>query len=367
MTSSRTSSTTPVVRVASTSDLVACVPYLLGFVPTRSLVLIGLRPPRLRCGLVARIDLPPDGADVEPLLDLLVPSLLRDDPEQVAVVVYDDQPWVPDARPRQELVDALDAAFAREGVGVKEAAYVGTERFWSFTCRLPDCCPDQGRSLARLGSSVVAATMVVQGRAPLRDRDELVQRVGAPGPLVAAAVAAVALRESRWRDTGSGFGVGAGATVGTPTVELFEALVTRREQGGPPADVEEAGRVLAGLADIHVRDEVALRCCGWLGGLAADGAGEPQPPSPDDPVTQVLLDLATSSDGCWAVPALTLLALQYWNAGEGALANAAVERALDLDPGYRMAALADQLLRGGVPPDWVSLGGQRRDSNETAS
>ncbi|WP_460460732.1 DUF4192 family protein, partial [Angustibacter peucedani] len=111
-----------------------------------------------------------------------------------------------------------------------------------------------------------------------------------------------------------------------------------------------------GLQDLALRDAVAQRHCGWLQALAAGEGGEPVvvPDDPgSDPVTAVLTDLATAVDGDWAVPPLTLLALQHWHAGDGALANACVDRALAIDPGYRMALLADQLLRAGVAPSWV--------------
>src|SRR3954470_15722750 len=152
----------PVVRVQSTADLVASIPYLVGFTPRRSVVVVSLRGRRLRCGVVARVDLPPPDADREPavegLVASLVPPLVRDEPRQVAVVVHDDLGWDDAWRPHQDVVDRLHDAFEAHGVPVKEAAYVGGERFWSYSCEEPACCPVGGRALGDLPGGVVPAS-----------------------------------------------------------------------------------------------------------------------------------------------------------------------------------------------------------------
>lgn len=343
----------PVVRVSSTADLVASVPYLVGFTPQRSVVVMSLRGPRRRGGLTARVDLPPPGLErtvgVEALVSALVPPVVRDGAREVVVVVYGDDPWDADVRPHLDVVEQLQQGFASFDVTVKEAAYVGAERFWSYTCTLDACCPQAGRPVDQLGSGVVAATFVAQGRAPMADRSAMLATVGPPGPLVAAAVRSVAERESRWR----------GAGLHEDAVAAFDTLVQRRALGGPPATPDEAGLVLAGLVDVCVRDEVALRHCGWLSDACSDVE------EGRDPVTAVLHDLATCSDGDWAVAPLTLLALQYWDEGDGALANACLDRALAADPGYRMARLAEQMLRAGIAPSRVEQ--QRREEDDAAA
>ena len=46
----------------------------------------------------------------------------------------------------------------------------------------------------------------------------------------------------------------------------------------------------------------------------------------------------------------SLLAFAAWRAGEGTLANLALNRALAADPGYRMAQLLYQIVQAGLPP-----------------
>ena len=56
------------------------------------------------------------------------------------------------------------------------------------------------------------------------------------------------------------------------------------------------------------------------------------------------------------VPApASLLAFTAWQAGEGTLANIAIERALDADPQYSMALLLSDVIDAGVPPSEARL------------
>jgi len=71
-------------------------------------------------------------------------------------------------------------------------------------------------------------------------------------------------------------------------------------------------------------------------------------------VTRLLVDLSTSVDGDPALAPLTLLAMQSWACGEGAQAGVALDRALAIDAGYRLAGLVDALLRSGLAPSWVA-------------
>ncbi|HEX3004443.1 MAG TPA: DUF4192 domain-containing protein [Angustibacter sp.] len=351
------SASQPVVTVSGPGDLVSLVPYLVGFHPRRSLVVLSLRGPRLRCGLAARFDLPGAATTAEEFAAEAVPCLLRDQPSQVALLVYDEPRWEPDERPWQVLVDALEQRFAEEGVPVKEAVYVGDERFWSMTCRSPECCPQAGTPLSDVRSSQAAATLVLHGRAPLGDRDDLVNRVAPRGALTTAAVASVAERELGRRAALEDGGMQGVLSWITEVTGLFDAVVQRsRRESRVHLDGDEAGLLVAGMLDIGLRDALSERCSAWLDGLPDSHAAQaPRRPEhhEQDPVTGVLRELAVMCDGQLAVAPLTLLAAQYWGAGEGALANAAVERALRIDPDYRLAVLLAQLLRAAIPPAWV--------------
>src|SRR5215212_5894946 len=98
------------VSVQGPGDLVAAVPYLVGFDPVRSVVVVSLRGARLRCGLVARVDLP-SPEQVPAWADAMVGYVLSDRPREVVVLVHHDRPWRPGRRPFGPLVEALERRF----------------------------------------------------------------------------------------------------------------------------------------------------------------------------------------------------------------------------------------------------------------
>ena len=255
---------------------------------------------------------------------------------------------------------------------VREAVYVGGQRFWSYTCTVPGCCPAAGWPMRDARSSEVAATYVLQGRAPLADRQGLVDRVtprdqatlAEVGDAVDTWVAAVG---PQWQDAGD---AGWRAWQRARVIDV-DALVRRYAAGERVLSADEAGRALAGLLDHEVRDVVAVRWTRWLLSLAAPGTADEvtrpvaelvddsAPPDLDDlelagAVDQLLVDLAARADGPAAVAPLTLLAMQCWACGDGAAAGVAVARALSIDPTNQMATMVDQLLLAGLAPRWVA-------------
>ena len=150
----------------------------------------------------------------------------------------------------------------------------------------------------------------------------------------------------------------------------FDALVRAYRAGGPAVTPAQAGAVLAAMLDVTTRDVLATRWTRWWEGLG--GAPDPDgelgrqvalvadgpPPDLDDldlveAVERLLVDLVVRAPDAAAPAPLTLLAMQSWAGGDGAAAGVAVDRALAIDPAYRMAALVDRLLRAGFAPRWV--------------
>jgi hypothetical protein len=358
------------IRLAGHDDLVSAVPYLVGFVPSHSLVLASLRGPRLRWGLTARADLPEGSsrAAAKALAGHLVERVLRDGPAQIVAVVYDDLPWVPDARPWSHVVDEVRARAQSCGVDLAEAVYVGGERFWSLSCTVNDCCPPEGRLVSATRSSPAAAALVSDGFAPARSREEVEARLRPSPDPARAAVQTMAdgqMREvlSRW----SGKDVDGQARWARAVIGLFGEVVQRYAFAGSSVTAEESAQLLVGLAITEVRDDIIVRWTGWLEALpdvvggrpvAAAVAGRPrQVRAADraggDAVERLLIDLARFATRSLAVAPLTLLSLDCWARGDGGLANIAVERALRADPTYRLGLLADQLLGAGIAPAWA--------------
>jgi hypothetical protein len=66
-------------------------------------------------------------------------------------------------------------------------------------------------------------------------------------------------------------------------------------------------------------------------------------------------DIVRHAAGEWAAAPASLLAFTAWQAGDGTLANIALDRALAADPGYSMALLLRDILDAGVPPSEARL------------
>ena len=89
-------STSPTITMRSAGDLVAVLPYLLGYHPRDSLVLVCLREGQV-C-LTACQPLPP-GGEPPPALDALLAGMAKADPEAVIILGYESTRPVDRGRP----------------------------------------------------------------------------------------------------------------------------------------------------------------------------------------------------------------------------------------------------------------------------
>jgi hypothetical protein len=258
-------------------------------------------------------------------------------------------------------------------VPAADALYVTRERYWSYVCRDRECCPPEGQRVADAQSSPVAAAYVLAGLAPLPDRESLAARVHPADPELVAEVA-----ESTWRwlaafaaeldDAGEPpRSVRARAArressllqrVGQ-ALALFDDVLSGYSGSARPVSVDRAGRLIAMLQDVGVRDEViAALSRGPTSPLEQAGRLPSRQREPDpvreDAVERLLADLCVRVEGPLACAPLTVLAWHSWARGEGALARIAVDRARVEDPTYRLAVLLASILDHALAPDWVA-------------
>jgi hypothetical protein len=324
----------PRYRLRTPSDIVDAVPYLLGFRPANSLVVLSLRGDRSRIGLTARVDLPRP-TDADACARAFVGYLRRDKAARAIIVLYppSDGPSHPSVRP---LADALVEQLSRAGIDAREVLCVADSTWWSLCCTDERCCPSGGTPIA-VGTSAAAAALAFAGVAVLKSRDEL---EGTIAPAVGAVRAAmeyalpVALEATRQRAL-----VTSGALVAAETVELFSAAVARSVAvAGTGAvtqpSIDDAARLIVGLGDVRARDEVL----GWHDADRGQATRE------------LLVDLARRAVPPFDVPVLTTLAWICYLQGDGALAGIAVDRALAADPEYSLAQILDQALTVPIDP-----------------
>ncbi|MBA2559254.1 MAG: DUF4192 domain-containing protein [Propionibacteriales bacterium] len=159
---------TPMIAtIKDPADLVAMIPYVLGFMPNDSVVLIALRGPRRRFGPCLRLDLADNSDDAAAQARYLVDVVTAHSFTPVVIVAFSA-----DAERAAALVEPLCDGLARRRVHVLEALRADGRRWWSYTCADEDCCGPAG-SPYDAGSSRVAAQAVVAGLQKAPDRDSL--------------------------------------------------------------------------------------------------------------------------------------------------------------------------------------------------
>ncbi|WP_454043629.1 DUF4192 domain-containing protein [Cellulosimicrobium sp. Marseille-Q8652] len=366
------------IRARGPRELLAYVPYRLGYRPHESVVLVGLRGPRGRVGLVARVDID-DVADLEhgpQVARTVLAHLAADGASRAAVVVYTDAPLRADgptaARERAAVEHCRETV--EDTFGPTDVWVVTTTGWGCLDCDDPACCPPGGRPTSELESSEVGAHMVLSG-AGVADSREDAFRIPPAAP-DARRSAARASRRARAASTApSTPGAVAWRQDGLAAWRRAVALVA----GAPPGRSAElppalVGRVEAALDAVPVRDAVLLSFVPGVGDLPERtarggdvdaGTGEAiarivdpavaiaPVPQETEPARAVLEAVVAHAARRRAAPALTLLALIAWWHGDGGRAAERVREALAQDGSYRLALLLASALDAGVPPGWV--------------
>ncbi|MGH8792007.1 MAG: DUF4192 domain-containing protein, partial [Stackebrandtia sp.] len=175
--------TTPDITLESPAELLSAVPYLVGYVPAESMVVIGLTDKQI--GLTACTPLP--SADEPPGRIGVTAQVLRRNDVQAAVIVG----YGPRERVARS-VDYMRGVLDEAGVDLVEAMRVAGGRYWSFTCPGANCCPAEGLPLHPERATAVDAAFAVGGAQALPSRDAMLDRLSpVAGAARAAAIKAI--------------------------------------------------------------------------------------------------------------------------------------------------------------------------------
>lgn len=326
------------VRLAGPGPTIAALPYLLGFHPAESVVVLGLRGTSAELCLTLRDDLVGSHLDEVVAARLAGPLRRAGATRAVAVVVTehdgDERDGEPDGErdgdllPRRGLVDRLRVALRGEQVLLVDAVLVRRGRWWSYACRDTRCCPASGHPLEDEADDGLVAAAAVRGRAVLPDRAAL-EQVVAPTP---------GSRSEAFDQAGRALATEVGrsgrkAAVRDGVATVLEA-VRARSEGPVPLPDGDAARLCVLLGLTAVRDEV-LASLDDLDAGASEG---------------LWLDLVRLAEPGWAAAPATLLALQSYLRGDGAFARVCVQRALEAGPDHGLALLLSDALDRGAPP-----------------
>ncbi|MGW4793930.1 DUF4192 domain-containing protein [Nonomuraea sp. NPDC004297] len=322
---------TNAITIRKLADVVAIVPYLLGFHPQQSLVALAIDDARVT-GAV-RMDLTQDLDEMAERTRHLVDVLERNRVRRALLIGYGPGSQV------TLTVDTAMEALRGAGVGLSEAIRVHDGRYWSYMCTDITCCPPEGVPID-LTSSAPAAAAVVAGMRALPDRATLVATLDPP----------TEFDQDQARDI---------------TREVCSQVNKASKEGGDWFR-EGVNRIVAALDRVQSGEGLDAETVAWLGMYLT------AKPVRDMAMTYIRQYGAETHVRLWtevtrkvqpafaAAPA-TLLAFAAMCRGDGPLASIALDRALSVSSRYTLALLLVEALMVGLSPsevlgrDWGEL------------
>ncbi len=354
------------IRLGGPSDILAVMPYQLGFHPRDSLVVVSLHGTRM--GLVQRIDLP--AAEQAPrAVRALLPALLRETPDGVLLLGYEST-----AGEALPLIAAMGSAAGDAGLAVRDRIVVRDGRWTSLQCDDPSCCPAGGRPLPAAHEVPAVAEFVGREVSPMADRAALADRLRPAGPPTADVVAACADDWLEARRVAAEGTAAAFEDVRRRELQTWATVLRCRDDDGPMPELtpSELARLAVSLTDVDLRDAMVAWIC--PGALTLDLVPEalreqmvdvlPAPLRHDaepglDPAEHAarsqrlecrLVGVCAALPEAWSAAPLTVLASFTWWRGDGALTRIALDRALAVDPDYRLARLLSRMVDLAIRP-----------------
>jgi hypothetical protein len=274
--------------------------------------------------MAMRVDLPVEVAAES--YDLLASHFIRESADGAFLVAY-----IPD-----EFVDGesvlinASAALMRADIEIRESLIVKDGRFRSMLCAEETCCPPEGSPVPAIDSSRIAAEHVIAGH-PM------------PYPSVDGLIGSIAALPSA--DTEEWLNLVNTFWIASDTEEITDLqrdgatavidLAGEYQEGRGSQDRELVARVIGRMSDIQVRD-FAL-------GSHSDETS--------DFYWKMWRDLLVIAPRGFVAPIASVFAAIAYERGEGALAQKALDRALDDDEKYSLAMLLRRVFTAGWPPE----------------
>ena len=343
------------IRLRGPADILAALPFQLGYHPHEAVVVVALAGRAI--GMVQRLDLPP-AEQVDAAVGALLPALVRERPDAVLLVGYESRRMA--AMP---LLDALAPAVGDLGIDVLDRLLVRDGHWFAPDCAA-GCCPVGGTPLPPPHETPAVADFVALEMAPVPDRESLRRQLD-PDPGRCAEVEAVP-------DTSPRTGGPHDHAVRRLRQLSRWAVVCDVSAAPPPLDglaPEELADLARSLRDLELRDGlISWLCPGALPEEALDDdlvdqlrSCLPAPswaggqPSAERAIAgrrlqARLVELCRLLPDRQAAPALTVLANVAWWLGDGAVSRVALERALELEPRYRLARLLGTMVDLAIRP-----------------
>jgi hypothetical protein len=379
------------LTVRAPEDILGFIPHTLGYWPADSLVAMTMQGRRL--GATLRLDLPgPETlADPRDYARTVRDYLSADrNADGALLAIFTNHGWMEPPGTYRSLLDALESVLDAAGMTVRDAWYVGDDYWRSANCTDLLCCPMPGMPVQVIRDSLLNAEMVYRGSS--------VGPAPENGALPAAAVsgeerAAVLASEDAWaaqldrrrgsRQQFTSLLAQWGSVLTCVGQELSandvaflraslrvpawrDAVFVMAAAGVPAAfagaeafGIFEEGCGLAPVGPVGLGR-------GASGSVSAGGGGVPgygevllglEPEVPAWGCLNSLDAVLEKLSACGGLPGAAALTGRGWIAwcrGRGSYAAAYLGRALDEEPGYRLAELMLELVRRGTLCGWAA-------------
>ncbi|WP_410602215.1 DUF4192 domain-containing protein [Amycolatopsis sp. lyj-90] len=320
------------VDLKDPADLLAAIPYILGFHPENSVVVFGQQgPDRKQQGLTLRVDLPPPGLERDQALDLAARLAATAHTGATVAVVGGGAPNPAGRPPRRRFVRRLESSLAGYDIPLLHSLWVP-----SFTAGVRWGCYREktcGGILPDPRESVIAAVAIGDGRVIRESREELERlfEAGSAETLARRADLLNRLADPPWGDD---------AVVEGGLAEVNAALA--RSQRG----------------DLTLTDDQAVRLAWALSLVEVRGACLLTAAPADSPLARVAEDLwlrlARELPEPESAEALCLKAHAAYARGDLASAGIALARACEVDPDHNLARLLTAALDTMLAPSEVA-------------
>jgi hypothetical protein len=307
--------------LTSPHDLLAAIPFLIGYHPSDSLVLVSIKDDCV--GMAMRIDYPIDQSEIA--FDLCASHISADEADGALIVAYQPR----ERSDGDEVLAQTTAALSRAGIAIYESILIAQGSYRSLLCHDITCCPIEGRPVPPHDSSRIAMESVVAGH---------------PMPFASFAELGTSVRsnllaqEEQWLERVQKSYVDPSDSDlnnlqrdgATAVIDLANDFITH----GISTDQDLIAHVLGRLSEIQVRD-FAL---GSHDGESAVG------------YQSMWMHLLRSAPPGFVAPVACLAAAIAYEHGDGALARAALDRAFADSPTYSLALLLKRVFSAGWPP-----------------
>ena len=307
-------------ELTSPHDLLAAVPFMVGYHPKDSLVVMALRDAKV--SMAMRVDFP-DSESIASVSATVAGHLARELADEAIIVGY-----LPIDVTESDPLEIVRSIIALQGISVKECIVVRGGRFRSNLCADLECCPPEGNLIPEILDSRVTAEQVAAGNPlPYLDLDEMKRSISAL-PIDKELVQLIqGIEEIDY----AGDDVTAHQRDGANAINEMAIAFSKDQK---IEDKSVVALVLVRLLDLQVRD--------YAMGMTTEETSDQL-----WDMWRYLLRLAPKG---YVAPVAVIFATMSYERGDGALAQRALDRAMEDAPGYQMAKLLRRTFAAGWPP-----------------